>query len=98
MRFRWTERQNGGVQVSRSEVAEVAEGVLLGRLTREAAALWAGKRHVVEHTDPVVEHALDVLTGIDQQQVSADMEPIGYLFDLEDLKRVRAELANDASA
>jgi hypothetical protein len=80
------------VEVSREDVAKVIDELLAGELTREAAALWAGKRHVEEMADPVVEEALDLLTLIDGPQIDSDMKPVGYLFDFTDLEVVRLSL------
>lgn len=86
------QRQTGGVEVSRAEVLKIIDQLLSGDITREAASLWASKRHVEEMADPLVEEALDIVTLIDGRHISSDGELAGYLYDLEEVEAIRSSL------
>lgn len=85
-------RQTADVEVSRAEVLEVIDRLLSGDLTREEASLWAGKRHVEEMADPLVEEALDIVTLIDGRHISSDGELAAYLYDFQEVEAIRASL------
>ncbi len=76
----------------RAEVLEVIDRLMAGDITREEAALWAGARHIVEASDPIVEEALDALVAVDQWQVDDDMRRVGYLFDFDEVAALRDAL------
>lgn len=74
---------------------EVVDRLLSGDLTREAAALWAGRRHVEPMADPLLEEALDILTLIDGRHTSDDGQPLGYMYDFRELEALRPSLVGD---
>lgn len=76
----------------RTEVLLVIDQLLSGELSREAASAWASERHLEVHPDPAVEEALDVLTLIDAREVSDALQPLHYLYDLEEVSAVRDAL------
>lgn len=81
----------GLVDVSRAEVVSVINRLLSGEMSREEAALWAGKLHIKRSPDLDIEEALDVLTLIDARHSSG---PGAYLYDFSEVRVAREALLN----
>ncbi len=65
---------------------------MTGSLSREAASLWAGKRHVEPSSDPAIEEALDILTLIDAPHVDSHGQPMDYMYDLGEVEDAQESL------
>lgn len=77
---------------SRADVAAMIASLHAGRVTREQASVWAERFQGEACADSVVEDALDLLVGIDSLQIDANGLVTGYLFDLDQLDHILAQL------
>jgi hypothetical protein len=80
------------VDVFRADVVSVIDDLLSGSMSREAASSWAAERHTAASTDPAVDEALDALALIDARHVSAQGEPMHYMYDFAEVSQARDSL------
>jgi hypothetical protein len=76
----------------RTDLLGIIDLLMSEDLSREEVSAWASERHVEPAEDPLVEEALDILALIDARHVSAEGQPLGYMYDLSEVAAARQAL------